>query len=64
MDIHVEECISHADANQGRRIDRIAPRSVARWSSIHNMHLQLAFIEAGYGLGLFPERFGPPTPDL
>jgi DNA-binding transcriptional LysR family regulator len=26
-------------------------------AEIHNMHLQLAFIEAGYGLGLLPERF-------
>jgi DNA-binding transcriptional LysR family regulator len=26
-------------------------------AEIHNMHLQLAFIKAGYGLGLLPERF-------
>jgi DNA-binding transcriptional LysR family regulator len=26
-------------------------------AEIHNMHLQLAFIEAGYGRGLLPERF-------
>ncbi len=31
------------------------PATVA--AEIHNMHLQLAFIEAGYGLGLLPERF-------
>jgi DNA-binding transcriptional LysR family regulator len=26
-------------------------------AEIHNMHLQLAFVQAGYGLGLLPERF-------
>src|SRR5947208_8335650 len=26
-------------------------------SEIHNMHLQLAFVQAGYGLGLLPARF-------
>lgn len=30
---------------------------VAIAAEIHNMHLQLAFIEAGYGRGLLPERF-------
>jgi DNA-binding transcriptional LysR family regulator len=32
-----------------------APAAVT--AEIHNMHLQLAFIEGGYGLGLLPERF-------
>ena len=32
-----------------------APAIVA--AEIHNMHLQLAFIEAGHGLGLLPKRF-------
>ena len=32
-----------------------SPATIA--AEIHNMHLQLAFIEAGYGLGLLPERF-------
>lgn len=32
-----------------------SPAMVA--AEIHNMHLQLAFIEAGYGFGLLPERF-------
>jgi DNA-binding transcriptional LysR family regulator len=26
-------------------------------AEIHNMHLQLAFVQAGYGLGLLPSRF-------
>jgi DNA-binding transcriptional LysR family regulator len=26
-------------------------------AEIHNMHLQLAFVQAGYGLGLLPARF-------
>ena len=26
-------------------------------AEIHNMHLQLAFVKAGYGFGLLPERF-------
>lgn len=26
-------------------------------AEIHNMHLQLAFVQAGYGLGLLPRRF-------
>jgi DNA-binding transcriptional LysR family regulator len=26
-------------------------------AEIHNMHLQLAFVRSGYGLGLLPERF-------
>ena len=32
-----------------------APATVA--AEIHNMHLQLAFVEAGHGLGLLPKRF-------
>src|SRR5262249_11134771 len=26
-------------------------------AEIHNMHLQLAFVQSGYGLGLLPARF-------
>jgi DNA-binding transcriptional LysR family regulator len=26
-------------------------------AEIHNMHMQLAFVEAGYGVGLLPARF-------
>jgi DNA-binding transcriptional LysR family regulator len=26
-------------------------------AEVHNMHLQLAFVQAGYGLGLLPARF-------
>jgi DNA-binding transcriptional LysR family regulator len=26
-------------------------------AEIHNMHIQLAFVQAGYGLGLLPARF-------
>jgi DNA-binding transcriptional LysR family regulator len=32
-----------------------APAAIA--AEVHNMHLQLAFIKAGYGRGLLPERF-------
>ena len=28
-------------------------------AEIHNMHLQLAFVQAGYGVGLLPARFIP-----
>src|SRR5262245_36892744 len=37
-------------------LDKVGPPVVIA-AEIHNMHLQLAFIEAGYGLGLLPERF-------
>jgi len=26
-------------------------------AEIHNMHMQLAFVQAGYGIGLLPARF-------
>src|SRR5262249_25011732 len=26
-------------------------------AEVHNMHMQLAFVAAGYGIGLLPERF-------
>jgi DNA-binding transcriptional LysR family regulator len=26
-------------------------------AEIHNMHMQLAFVQAGYGVGLLPARF-------
>jgi len=26
-------------------------------AEIHNIHMQLAFVQAGYGLGLLPARF-------
>ena len=26
-------------------------------AEVHNMHLQLAFVQSGYGLGLLPARF-------
>jgi DNA-binding transcriptional LysR family regulator len=37
-------------------LDKVGPPAVIT-AEIHNMHLQLAFIKAGYGLGLLPERF-------
>jgi DNA-binding transcriptional LysR family regulator len=37
-------------------LDKAGPRAVIA-AEIHNMHLQLAFIKAGYGRGLLPERF-------
>jgi DNA-binding transcriptional LysR family regulator len=37
-------------------LDRAGPEAVIA-AEIHNMHLQLAFIKAGYGRGLLPERF-------
>jgi DNA-binding transcriptional LysR family regulator len=37
-------------------LDKAGPPAVIG-AEIHNMHLQLAFIKAGYGLGLLPERF-------
>ena len=37
-------------------LDKAGPPAVIA-AEIHNMHLQLAFIKAGYGLGLLPERF-------
>jgi DNA-binding transcriptional LysR family regulator len=37
-------------------LDKAGPPAVIA-AEIHNMHLQLAFIKAGYGRGLLPERF-------
>ncbi len=37
-------------------LDKAGPPATIA-AEIHNMHLQLAFIKAGYGLGLLPERF-------
>ena len=37
-------------------LDKAGPPAVVA-AEIHNMHLQLAFIRAGYGRGLLPERF-------
>ena len=37
-------------------LDEAGPPAVIV-AEIHNMHLQLAFIKAGYGRGLLPERF-------
>jgi DNA-binding transcriptional LysR family regulator len=33
-------------------------------AEIHNMHLQLAFVQSGYGLGLLPARFVASTSSL
>ena len=43
-------------ANLIDRMERagVTPRIAAE---IHNMHLQLAFVQSGYGLGLLPARF-------
>lgn len=37
-------------------LDRAGPPAVIA-AEVHNMHLQLALIKAGYGRGLLPERF-------
>jgi len=37
-------------------LDKAGPPAAIA-AEIHNMHLQLAFIKAGYGRGLLPERF-------
>jgi DNA-binding transcriptional LysR family regulator len=37
-------------------LDKAGPPATIA-AEIHNMHLQLAFIKASYGLGLLPERF-------
>jgi len=37
-------------------LDKAGPPATTA-AEIHNMHLQLAFIKAGYGRGLLPERF-------
>ncbi len=37
-------------------LDKAGPPATIA-AEIHNMHLQLAFIKAGYGRGLLPERF-------
>ena len=37
-------------------LDKAGPPAMIA-AEIHNMHLQLAFIKAGYGRGLLPERF-------
>lgn len=37
-------------------LDKAGPPAVIA-AEVHNMHLQLAFIKAGYGRGLLPERF-------
>ena len=37
-------------------LDKAGPPAMIA-AEIHSMHLQLAFIKAGYGLGLLPERF-------
>jgi DNA-binding transcriptional LysR family regulator len=37
-------------------LEKAGPPAVIA-AEIHNMHLQLAFIKAGYGRGLLPERF-------
>jgi len=40
-------------------IDRMERAGFTPWiaAEIHNMHLQLAFVQSGYGLGLLPARF-------